>query len=353
MKTGYRGAFVISWSQTELDGLEGAPMANMSIGSAWAWRGQAVRVDGPQTLLSLDQSMGAETLRRRAARVVTRLVGAALDERKSWEPEAEDMPLFDAHFVVTDGVRGYTVTLIATGQAGPPLLMFVNDIPPRKTDLWVVRHQLNLIEPSAQQEDPGGVICFTPGTRIDTPGGQRLIDDLTVGDRISTRDNGPQEVLWIGRRRMSGARLYAMPHLRPVRVSAGAFNPDQPQPDLLVSPQHRLLIEGKAARDLFNEHEVLATAFDMVDGNRICVDMALREVTYIHLLLPSHQIITANGLPTESFHPASAAFGSLDPDDHTRLLALCPGLDEDPFRYGAFARRNISASEAAILRHVA
>ena len=44
MKTGFRGAFVISWSQTEVDGLVSAPVQALSVGAAWSWRGDLVRV---------------------------------------------------------------------------------------------------------------------------------------------------------------------------------------------------------------------------------------------------------------------------------------------------------------------
>jgi len=78
MKTGFRGTFVISWSQTEVDGLEAAPVPSLAVGAAWAWRGDAVRVDGPRDVLRLDRADGSEALRRRATRMVHRLVGAAL-----------------------------------------------------------------------------------------------------------------------------------------------------------------------------------------------------------------------------------------------------------------------------------
>ena len=124
------------------------------------------------------------------------------------------------------------------------------------------RRELRLPEP--------GVICFTPGTLIDTPAGPRPVEALRPGDRVLTRDDGAQELLWVGSRRMSGARLYALPHLRPVRLGAvrlgavrlraGAFGLLRPAADLLVSPQHRLLVRGAAARALFNEPEVLVQA---------------------------------------------------------------------------------------------
>jgi len=178
------------------------------------------------------------------------------------------------------------------------------------------------------------------------------IQDLNEGDRVLTKDNGVQEIQWVGARRMSGARLFAMPDLRPVRFSAGSLG-DVPDEELLVSPQHRILLKGDAARDLFNTPEVLVAAKDLVNGKNIRVDHNVREVTYIHLLFDRHQIVWANGVETESFHPASAALSTLDVADRARLLHAHPELEHDPNTYGSFARRNLSASEAAILNHAA
>ncbi|MDG2339643.1 MAG: hemolysin-type calcium-binding protein, partial [Paracoccaceae bacterium] len=49
----FRGTFVISWSQTEVDGLKAATLQALTTGSVWSWRGEAVRVDGPHGVLSL------------------------------------------------------------------------------------------------------------------------------------------------------------------------------------------------------------------------------------------------------------------------------------------------------------
>ncbi len=35
------------------------------------------------------------------------------------------------------------MTVIEAGPGRPPLLMFLNEMPPRHTDLWVVRHSLS------------------------------------------------------------------------------------------------------------------------------------------------------------------------------------------------------------------
>lgn len=357
MVTGFKGTFVISWSQTEIDGLDAAPVQALSVGAAWAWRGDAVSVDGPSDVLRLDEADGKEELRKRAARMVHRLVGAALERDAAPRNSGKDpdaVPLMDNSFVVTDGAKSFSVTLIEVGGGSQPLLMFMNEMPPRNCDLWIVHHTLGSA-PADTGNGPrqSGVICFTPGTRIGTADGTRLIEDLREGDLVQTKDNGLQPLQWIGKRRMTGARLFAMPKLRPVRIAGGALGLERPDRDLLVSPGHRMLIKGAVAQSLFNTSEVLVAAKDLINGTTITVDMQVREITYIHVLLERHQVLLANGLETESFHPASAALSTLDPLDRRRLLAEFPQLEYDPHTYGSFARRTLSPSEAAIMRHAA
>lgn len=351
MKTGFKGTFVISWAQTEVDGVQAAPQTMLNIGASWRWMGDAVRVDAPQSVLVLEGAEGVIDVRRRAARMVRRLIGAAIapplaviQQTRSDDTEA------DQSFVVTDGRRSYIATLIPVPDTGAQLVMFLGDVPPVNADLWVVRVSLQRIAPSTSVS-PGGVICFTPGTRIITPDGTRRIEDLRPGDAIQTKDNGPQQVIWTGHRRMTGARLYAMPHLRPIRFRSGALGIDRPDEDLLVSPQHRMLVKGAAAQSLFHAHEVLVAAEDLLNDGSITIDRTLREVTYVHVLMERHQIVWANGLETESFHPSNTALETVDPCQRAGLLEILPNLAEDPFTYGDFARRNLTSSEAAILRH--
>ena len=115
MKTGFRGTFVISWSQTEVDGFEAAPVQSLEVGAAWSWRGDAVQVDGTAGVLRLDRADGSENLRKRAAKMVHRLVGAAMDPVQTGlhgadRPEAS---MSDSSFVVTDG--GESVKVAFTG----------------------------------------------------------------------------------------------------------------------------------------------------------------------------------------------------------------------------------------------
>jgi hypothetical protein len=346
------GTFVISWSQTEVDGLKAASLDLLSVGATWRWTGAAVRVDGPQGVLLLEGAEGATDIRKRAARMVRRLVGVAVAGNAA-PPNAEEPAedLAEQGFIVTDGHQSFTVTIIPVPDTGARLLMVVGDLPPADQDLWVVRAAIDRTHSGAGARTAGGVICFTPDTRLMTPDGARAIQSLRPGDLILTRDNGPQPVLWSGHRRMSGARLYAMPHLRPIRFRAGALGTDRPDADLLVSPQHRMLVKGASALALFNTPEVLVAAEDLVNDGSIMVDQAMREVTYVHILLEQHNIVWANGLETESFHPSNTALDTIDPVQREGLLALLPGVAQNPHGYGDYARRNLSGSEAAILRH--
>lgn len=344
---GFRGTFVISWQQTEIDGVASPGEDLLRPGAAWRWRGDMLRVDGPAGVLGLEHPEGEADLRRSAARMVHKLVGTALAADAALL--SLDDPVLNAGFEVTDGRESYAVTVIRAPGQRRPLLMFVGNLPPRNTELWVVRLGLQPQHINRITDQPTGVICFAGGTRILTERGEVAVDELAEGDRIQTKDNGVQAIRWIGHRRMSGARLHAMPELRPVRVRAGGLGPGQPDGDLLVSPQHRMLVRGARATELFNCDEVFVSASDLIDGVKVHVDRTVREVTYYHLLLDNHEVVFANGLETESFHPASAPAESIALEQRARLLERFPEIEVNPGAFGDYARRMLTAPEAAIL----
>ena len=354
MGTSFRSTFIISWSQTEVDGENAATLQALTTGSVWSWRGEAVRVDGPQGVLSLGCAIGEEETRARAAKAVRRLVGAAMSGMAlPLDHPDDDLFSDESLFVVTDGRKAYTITIIELGESGARLLMFIDDIPPAATDLWIVHHHMSARETKRKVSDAGGVICFTMGTIIDTLDGRMPVEHLQEGDLVLTKDNGPQEIQWIGRRRMTGARLFAMPHLRPIRIRAESLGVLRPDQELLVSPEHRMLVKGPLARALFNTPEVLVSAQELVNGRDVFVDHALKEVTYVHMMLPQHEVVWANNLETESFHPASTSLSALDESDRERLLHWMPEIGSDPALYGDYARRNLNRAEAAILGYEA
>jgi hypothetical protein len=226
--------------------------------------------------------------------------------------------------------------------------MFLGAPPPRNEDLWVV--EVN--EPQRRTPRPagaGGVLCFTPGTRLLAPDGIVPVEHLREGDWLQTKDNGPQRIEWIGMETFSGARLFASPRLRPVRIGANRLGVGRRDHDLLVSPEHRIVLRGAVAQSLFNEPEVLVMAKDLVNGRGIRRDLDVMQVTYIHVLMARHEVLFANGIETESFHPADADFSTLGRSETASLSDLFPGIVSDPYLYGDHARRALSRSEATLL----
>lgn len=349
MKTSFNGTFVIHWDQTEVDGVIAAPVADLLPGYPWSWTGTAKRVDGPEGILPLSASDAERFLRKRASQASRRFLGVDYIPKVEDDIDPDD-PIFGKFFILTDGRQTWHVFVLPAGQGRKPLLMFHGVIPPRDTTLWIVKH--NLDEATLQEADPAhkGVICFTPGTMIATPDGPRDVVTLAAGDKVQTKDNGAAEIMWIGFQHYSGARLRAMPHLRPIRLKAGALDKDVPDDGLLVSPDHRILVSGPRARLLFGSEEVLVAAKDLINDNSIIRDHAEPSVSYIHMLLEHHEIVFANGVPTESFHPAYASMDSLTVHERERLFAQLPDLNGDASSYGGFARRVLGKSDAALLR---
>lgn len=193
------------------------------------------------------------------------------------------------------------------------------------------------------------VPCFTPGTLIETKRGRVAVERLRLGDRVLTRDSGYQPIRWIGRRRLSAADLAAAPHLQPVRIGAGALGEGLPETDMLVSPQHRMLISGARAELLFGEAEVLAAALHMV-GQPGIARVTRREVTYLHLMFDAHEIIRADGAWTESFQPGDQTLSNLDAPQRAELFEIFPDLaiGAQGERWTA-ARRALKAHEVRVL----
>ena len=170
--------------------------------------------------------------------------------------------------------------------------------------------------------------CFTPGTLIKTPEGERAVEDLCVGDMVQTANNGPQPIRWIGRRDLSALELRLFPKFRPVRVIAGALGAGLPKRDLLVSRQHRLLVRSKIVSRMFDAAQVLVPAIRLTDLPGIKIDNTQKKITYIHLLLEQHEVIFAEGAPTESLYPGPETLKTQSPEGREEILALFPELIE-------------------------
>lgn len=341
--SGISGSYLISWSQTHVEGLRNPPVAALETGASWTWSGRCVQLEAPDVT---HEAHGPEVFRRRAIRAVRRLLGHALPPVRPVNGSEFGEFVAIRDFVVTCGQRDYRVTLIDVPEAARPLLLFTGETPPRDRPLRIVEGIFPEPRLLAAVPEMGGVICFTPGTRLSTLKGPVLVEALREGDLVDTRDGGPQEILWIGHRRLSGAQMHAMPELRPIRIRAAALRDDCPDEDLVVSPRHRILLQGRVANALFGTPEVLVAAEDLMNDTTVTRDRTLREVTYIHILLPRHHVVCANGVETESFHPASTDLRTIDPQQFARLARIVPGVEAYPRGYGEPVRRELNRADS-------
>ncbi|OUS04954.1 hypothetical protein A9Q96_12670 [Rhodobacterales bacterium 52_120_T64] len=183
----------------------------------------------------------------------------------------------------------------------------------------------NPLDPDPSGGDPGDsvTVCFLNGTLILTPDGEKRVEDLVVGDQVISLSGTAQKLIWVGAREMRGS--HARKHA-PIRITANAFGAGLPLRDLLVSPQHRVLITDWRAELLFGVSEVLVPAKHLVNDSTIRVETGLQEFSYHHILFEQHETVFSEGLPTESFHPGEMAMAALETETRAELLSLFPEL---------------------------
>ena len=134
-------------------------------------------------------------------------------------------------------------------------------------------------------------ICFTTGTRIETPRGAVPIEALAVGDEAVTASGERRTITWIGRRTLDCRGEAA--HMAPVRIRANAFGAGIPERDVHLSPGHPVLVRHGGV-------EALVPVMNLINGTTI--ERSVRQtVTYWHVELDRHDVLLADGLPAESF----------------------------------------------------
>jgi hypothetical protein len=191
--------------------------------------------------------------------------------------------------------------------------------------------------------------CFTPGTMIATPRGEVPVESLRAGDKVITRDNGIQEIAWLGNRALSWADLSTNPHLKPVLVRQGSLGNGLPERDLLVSPNHRLLVANDKTALYFDEHEVLVAAKHLV-GAKGVLNIDSAGVNYIHFMFAEHQVVLSDGAWTESFQPGDFTLKGMGNAQRNEIFELFPDLKSvEGLENYAAARKTLKRHEARLL----
>lgn len=204
--------------------------------------------------------------------------------------------------------------------------------------------------------------CFAAGTLLLTDRGARAVETLKPGDLVQTRDHGlvPLRLALVSA--VSPGQLRRTPALQPIRIGKDALGQGMPSQDLVVSPQHRVLVRSRIARQMFDADEVLVAAHQLVDHPGISVASDLNGVTYFHLVFDRHEILTSNGAETESFYPGPEGLRALSPAALAEFAALFPAFAGGaadcvappaaarPFATGHKARQMVRRHEANAVR---
>ena len=201
--------------------------------------------------------------------------------------------------------------------------------------------------------EKGSYPCFTRGTVIETAAGPRLIEDLAEGDLIVTRDNGLQPLRWIGSVSLSAMALELNEKLRPIRIRAGALGAGVPSRDLLVSPQHRMLVRSRIAQRMFGTSEVLVAAKQLLMIEGVEIAQGSEGVEYFHMLFDRHEVVIANGAESESLFTGTEAMKMVGEAAREEIFTLFPQLRQPDF-IPASARPLISGRQGRkmAVRHV-
>ncbi len=182
----------------------------------------------------------------------------------------------------------------------------------------------NPVSSSALVGENTGVVCFAKGTHIATESGDVPIEALRPGDLVQTMDHGLQPLRWIGCRSLTAADLAMHPNLRPIRIRDTVLGGKMVGRDLIVSPQHRILVVSKIAQRMFGEAEVLISAKQMLEAEGVESAHEITEIMYYHILFDRHEIVFANGTPSESLYLGPEALKALSPEGLEEIQALFP-----------------------------
>lgn len=195
-----------------------------------------------------------------------------------------------ATFMVPDGstIECLILVEIDGGEAADIWLVPLAPLAPR-TDYRLVG-----LDRHAATTRLAEIACtsFSRGTHITLASGAQVpVEDLRPGDRVLTRDDGPQPIRWIGMTTLRAVGAFA-----PVVIRKGVLHNEN---DLVLSPDHRIFIWQRQDRLGAGRSEVLVKVRHLINGETVFQ----REggfVDYFQLLFDDHQIIYAEGIAAES-----------------------------------------------------
>jgi len=191
--------------------------------------------------------------------------------------------------------------------------------------------------------------AFARGTLLAGPDGPIAIEDLEPGMQLTTRDDGPKTVQWVGKILLVPNTERQRPEMgRLTRVSADSFGLNRPMPDLILGAAAHLLQSGPSVRATTHHDHALVAARALIDWENLIEVTPPSPVELYHLAFDSHAVVIANGLEVESCHPGYAFRKGLAGMQRGLYLSLFPQLtlvsDFGGYLYPRLTEGEISAA---------
>jgi autotransporter passenger strand-loop-strand repeat protein len=162
--------------------------------------------------------------------------------------------------------------------------------------------------------------CYRRGTMILTTTGEVPIEELAIGDQVVTLTGQARPIRWIGQRAYSGRFIAGNRAVLPICLKQDAIAEGIPARDLWLSPEHSLYID-----------HVLVQAKHLVNDVTIVQADDIDQVEYFHIELDDHDVIYADGIPSETYVDCDnrlmfangAEYEQLYPDDDRPRWQFC------------------------------
>jgi len=232
--------------------------------------------------------------------------------------------VFNAHDTVSfDSVSDVLSILAANGTTVLDTLHMAGDFTGHVFNLADDGHGGTFVE-----ED--GAACYLRGTRIRTPGGDRPVEDLRIGELISIHGGEALPLKWIGRRAYRDWLAIGNADVQPILFKAGSLADRVPARDLYVSPEHAMFLDG-----------MLVPARHLVNGTSIVTCEGTDDIEYFHLEFDRHAVIVAEGAAAESFVDDDSRMLFHNADEYRRLY---PG--EPRRRFPEFCAPRVESGHA-------
>ncbi|MBW7920708.1 MAG: Hint domain-containing protein [Rubellimicrobium sp.] len=146
--------------------------------------------------------------------------------------------------------------------------------------------------------------AFTRATLVATDRGLTAVGDLWPGDQVRTVGSGFQTLLWKGTTLLVPQAAGQDPAMGTLtRIAADALGIARPMHDLVLGPSARVTQRGAAVERLTGREAALIPARDFIDGCGVIEITPPAPVEICHLGFAGHEIIVANGVEVESYHP--------------------------------------------------